>query len=248
MKLIPSTRLGAAVVSVAGIAAAAGLSGGGYALASTSSPAASIPAADNQMFACVTYNPATHVPRTIQDAYTSKSNFLAWLAKQPGQACPDSGFAVGLAGGAPGATGAAGPQGTPGLSNLQADEPYGQDSDPNANITQSSGLVPAGQTAVVWAACPSGKTAISGGFRIGNTAAESDTSQATNTADDEQVIASEATYYNSTAKSLDLSSAPQATSYGSYVPNAWAVTVHNDGTSDQRARVQVICATVASGS
>jgi hypothetical protein len=84
--------------------AIAGLSGGGYALASAASPAASIPAANNQLYACVTYNPATKVPRTVQDAYTSKASFLAWLSAQPGGKCPDGGFAVGLA---PGGTTAA---------------------------------------------------------------------------------------------------------------------------------------------
>lgn len=112
MKLIPSTRLGVAVVSAAGLAAAAGLTGGGYALASTDSPAATIPAANNQLYACVTYNPATKVARTISDAYTSKANFLSWLNAKPQNGhCPDSGFAVGLAGGAQGPAGPQGPSG-----------------------------------------------------------------------------------------------------------------------------------------
>lgn len=98
MRFLSSTRTGLAFASVAALAVA-GLSGGGYALASAASPAAGIPAANNQLYACVTYNPATKVPRTIQDAYTSKANFLAWLAAQPGGKCPDGGFAVGLAGG-----------------------------------------------------------------------------------------------------------------------------------------------------
>lgn len=153
--------------------------------------------------------------------------------------CP-SGFAVGLSG--------AGTPGAPGLAHLQADEPYGADVDPNANVTQSDGTVPAGQTAVVWAACPAGKTAIGGGFRIGNgtsaDAAESDSTGPAYSGSDVQVLASESSY--ETGGKLSLAAAPQVTSYGSYLPNAWAVTVHNSGTSPANARANVICATVSS--
>ena len=149
---------------------------------------------------------------------------------------------------AKGATGAQGPAGSPGLASVQADEPYGQDVDPNANVTQSDGAIAAGTTAVVWVACPSGKTAIGGGFRIGNgqsaDAAESDSTAATYSGSDVQVLASESTY--ETGGKLSLASAPQVTSYGSYLPNAWAVTVHNGGTATAYARSNVICADTAS--
>jgi hypothetical protein len=139
----------------------------------------------------------------------------------------------------------AGPKGAPGkdgVSGLQADEPYGQDVLPNAALTQSDSKVPAGTTTVVWVACPTGKYAVGGGFRLGDSGAhESDT--ATQAAyPDLQVIASEASYEKD--GHLSLADAPQVTSYGSYTPNAWAVTVTNSGATDQSARAQVICAAV----
>jgi hypothetical protein len=155
-----------------------------------------------------------------------------------------------------GETGATGPQGpkgdtgatgSPGVANLQADEPYGNDGLANPNITQSNTTVPNGATQVVWAACPAGKTAISGGFRIGNGSAgasESDTPQPV--VSSVYPIASEPSYYDSSTKSLNLATAPQVTGYGSYLPNAWAVTVENISGAPAYGRVAVICAQVGS--
>ena len=153
-----------------------------------------------------------------------------------------------------GATGAPGPKGdkgdtgqtgAPGLANVQADEPYGQDVDPSPNVAQSNSSVAAGGTQTVWVACPAGKTAIGGGFRIGDGGAGSSESDSPTQPDTAmRVIASEQSYYDASTGKLNLAAAPQVTSYGSYLPNAWAVTVHNDGASAGYARASVICAKV----
>lgn len=132
-----------------------------------------------------------------------------------------------------------------GLQGLQADEPYGQDNDPNSSITQSDGSVAPKTTQVVWAACPSGKAAVSGGYRTGDNAdgTESDSSSGDGPGT-LQVLASEGSYES--GGKLDLSAAKQVTSYGSYQPNAWAVTVYNSGSTAQNARAQVICANLGS--
>jgi hypothetical protein len=129
-----------------------------------------------------------------------------------------------------------------GVSGLQADEPYGQDVLPNANLTQSDSKIPAGTTQVVWVACPTGKFAVGGGFRLGDAGAHESDTPAQAAYPNLQVVASEASFEKD--GHLSLADATQVTSYGSYRPNAWAVTVTNSGATDQSARAQVICASV----
>lgn len=136
----------------------------------------------------------------------------------------------------------AGPKGKDGVSGLQADEPYGRDVLPNANLTQSDSKVPAGTTQVVWVACPTGKYAVGGGFRLGDAGAHESDTPTQAAYPNLQVVASEASFEKD--GHLSLADATQVTSYGSYLPNAWAVTVSNSGATDQSARAQVICATV----
>lgn len=155
--------------------------------------------------------------------------------------------------GAKGDKGDPGPQGPPGLANLQTDEPYGGDANdpnqlPNPDVTQSSSAVPAGETAVVWVACPKGKVALGGGFRIGDgtsaLAAESFATSSTYTGDSVQVLASEPAYETDGTLANAYGTSAQVTEYGSYLPNAWAVTVRNTGSSTAYARAAVTCATV----
>lgn len=214
-----------AKITTAGAVVAAAISGG-VAFAATHVTA---PKPGNYvLYGCIVGS-----TRTMEHFYTSASDF---------RTCPRGSHAV--------AFNSTGPRGLPGLAKVQADEPYGQNVDPNSNIKQSDGTVTAGRTAVIWAACPSGKTAIGGGFRIGDgtsaDAAESDATGPGYTGSNVQVLASEPSYYDPGSGKLDLSKATQVTTYGSYLPNAWAVTVHNSGTSDANARVALVCATVSS--
>lgn len=246
LRRVPGVPLPAAAAVAVSVLA---LTGGGAALAAN-----------------VTPPPATQPGACVKNDTAAATTARWWLRMPLPAHCPAgwSWWPYGMdpSGGTSGTQGPAGPAGpagpkgdtgaagSPGLGNVQADEPYGQDVDPNAGITQSDGAIAAGTTGVVWAACPAGKAAIGGGFRIGNgqsaDAAESDSTAATYSGSDVQVLASESSYYDAKTGKLSLAAAPQVTAYGSYLPDAWAVTVHNSGTATAYARANVICATVAS--
>lgn len=180
---------------------------------------------------CVEY----HHNRVLDNVYTDPANHPY---------CPKGSFMAVW-----NSKGPQGPAGPPGLAGVQADEPYGNNVDPNPHLNQSDSTVPAGKTAVIWAACPAGKVALGGGFRIGSgvLASESDSTPDTTTPGSEQVLASEPSFYDPATGKLHLAAAPIVNPVvGSYQPNAWAVTVYNSGTSDASARVSVVCAAESS--
>lgn len=128
------------------------------------------------------------------------------------------------------------------IKGVHADEPYkanlpGQDS--------SGTTVPAGETKVVWTACAPGEAAVGGGYRIGDLSQEAFNTGKTIAYPDLQVIASEGAWYDSDSKQLENAYPDHSVNdNGSFRPNAWAVTVHNAGTTDSVARAQVVCAKV----
>jgi len=151
--------------------------------------------------------------------------------------------------GAQGPAGAQGPKGSPGLSNVLAEEPYGQDVLPNAGITQSNSTLAPDATTIVWAACPSGEVAIGGGYRADSDSSAYDNSQGDTPPSDTtgglSVLASEPSYESGGV--LNVNADPvQDSATGNYQPNAWAVTVYNSNSTPEHARAAVVCAEVAS--
>lgn len=124
---------------------------------------------------------------------------------------------------------------------IHADEPYGPDL---KGQDSSSTKIPAGETAVVWTACAPGEAAVGGGYRVGDLSQESFGTGKSIAYPDLQVIASEAAYYKDGGL-VNGATADPVNDNLSFRPNAWAVTVHNAGTTDSVARAQVVCTKVA---
>lgn len=146
---------------------------------------------------------------------------------------------------------ATGPQGAPGLSQVQAEEPYGDDVDSAPGLVQSpSDVIAPDATTTIFAECPSGLVALGGGYRADAApdAYESYATPSTDTPAGMQVIASEPSYVNADGQLEGASQAPTVGSptIGNYLPNAWAIAVYNSTSTAQRARVAVICAAESS--
>lgn len=119
------------------------------------------------------------------------------------------------------------------LKNPYANGPY-----PGSTQLQhgdnSKEIVPAdGQRHTVWVSCGGNDVATGGGFRK----ASDSTTDAAKAID---VIASEPSQYDQSTKQLTYNPI-QGDPDGSFVPNAWAVEVVNNGDSPQTVRPWIIC-------
>lgn len=234
MRIIPSTRRGAITASAVVALALAGATVGGIGIARAAVPGN----ASHSLAGCV------NASRTADHLYTNPENFTN---------CPKNEAPFALTAGAQGpagpagpagAQGPAGPAGPAGLSNVAADAPYSGGTlgsgQPNSGTT-----VPAdGNVHVVWTACPSGKTAIAGGYRIGNVAeAFQEDGSAVTTEDKSVHVVDSGPAYQDGGK---LVNGGLTGANDSLVPNAWETTAFNDGSQDYHVRTWVVCADVAS--
>ncbi|MFC5175832.1 hypothetical protein [Nocardioides taihuensis] len=138
--------------------------------------------------------------------------------------------------GTDGTDGKDGKDGKDGVANLESDGPY-----PGATHLQdgdnSTEKFVAGQPDVLqtaWVACPTGKTALGGGFSRADEGPAAFKGLQIVTSQPTQ-IKDGAVVYEPIAGDVD----------GSFVPNAWLVEGFNTGTTDLIVRPHVICATVA---
>lgn len=131
-----------------------------------------------------------------------------------------------------GTDGKDGKDGKDGVANVRADEPYDQS-------------IAAHSVGVAFATCPvAGDVALSGGYRLNGHAAEAFTGGGAAVPGVSVVASEPAGVVDGALVNTYQNPAFPQTERGSYQPNAWAVTIHNDTDADQAVRVAVVCATV----